>query len=180
MVKKWLFAGAVATALMVGGCTSTAAPSGSSAIPTTAETSSEPDFSSLAPYPSGHVDEDSGETYNPVTPAQWDAGSRAEATKAAETAMTAFARHDLSREDWWANLSPLLTSTAQDAYAYVVPESVPARKVTGPAAITDDGSALVAVIEVPTDVGLYSITVNRADGDAPWQVARLTPPDGIR
>jgi len=90
-----------------------------------------------------------------------------------------FARPDVSYEQWWADLSPLLSSQAQMDYQYVDPLNVPARAVTGDPILVDDDSASVAGVQVPTDVGLYVVTLSRADADAPWVVERITPPAGL-
>ncbi len=48
-------------------------------------------------------------------------------------AVTAFARPDLSPEQWWAELVPMLTPAATEAYVGTDPAQVPAHEVTGEA-----------------------------------------------
>ena len=93
--------------------------------------------------------------------------------------VAAFARPSLDYDTWWAELSPLLTQQAQQDYAYVDPANVPATGVTGPAAVVDETSAYVASVEVPTDVGTYTLVLTRVDAASPWLASRFTPPEGV-
>ena len=138
------------------------------------------DLEQFTPAPTGAVDEDTGETLVPQPVPTWDERSRASAVQAAQTAMAAFARPSLDDETWWAELSPLLTQQAQHDYAYVDPANVPATAVTGPGVLVDESSAYVANVEVPTDVGVYTLVLTRADAGAPWLTSRFTPPKGVR
>ncbi|TWS23863.1 hypothetical protein FK530_24275 [Tsukamurella conjunctivitidis] len=143
-------------------------------------TPSFPDPGQFSTPPSGVVDEDTEETIAPGPAPIWDADSRASAIDAAETAMTAFARPDLDYDAWWSVVAPLLTAQAQQDYAYVDPVSIPVKQVTGAGKVTDEESAYVGHVEVPTDVGTYTVVVIRADGASPWLVSRFTPPEGVR
>ena len=133
----------------------------------------------VTPVPDGTVDADTGEVVTQEQVPTWTDESRAQAVAAAEAAMTAFARPQMNPDEWWAELQPLLSRQAGQDYAYVVPSSVPASKVTGAGSITDDASAYVAVVSVPTDVGPYTVVLSRTDGAARWLADRITPPEGI-
>lgn len=150
--------------------TSTAAPSPSA---------SPLDLEQFTPAPEGVVDEDTGETVAAHPVPRWDERSRADAVAAAGTAMTAFARPSLPFDTWWAELEPLLTQQAQQDYAFVDPANVPATAVTGPGTLVDETSAYVATVEVPTDVGVYTLVLTRADAASPWLASRFTPPEGV-
>lgn len=136
--------------------------------------------SRATPAPTGIVDEDTGEIISQHAVPTWDMPSRTAAVKAARNAMAAFARPRLDQETWWTELSPLLTPQAQLDYAYVDPANVPVAAVTGPGTLMDETSAYVTSVEVPTDVGTYTLVVTRADADAPWLTSRITPPAGTR
>jgi hypothetical protein len=123
-------------------------------------------------------DESGGGTVDPKPAPAWDSAQRAAAIAAAQKAMTAFARPELSSSEWWAALSPLLTFQAQQDYQYVAPANIPAHKVTGAGAIVDDSSRYAVTVTVPTDAGAYAVILTRLDGASPWLAARFTPPKG--
>jgi len=171
---------ATVVALTLSAC----AVQGESQSPTTppatsASTSTPLDLGQFTPAPSGAIDEDSGETIAPKAVATWGNSSRAAAVAAAETVMTAFARPTLDQTTWWAQLSPLLTQQAQLDYSYVDPANVPASAVTGHGALVDETSAYVARVQVPTDIGTYTLVLTRAGADSPWQASKLSPPEGV-
>jgi len=138
-----------------------------------------PDLDTFTPAPDGAIDEDSGETHGPRPVPTWDAESRESATAAAVKVMTAYARPDLSFDQWWADLQPLLDSKATQDYSYMDPARIVATGVTGPAVITDDTSAYVAFVDVPTNAGTYGVVLSRADADAPWLAGRFILPEGV-
>lgn len=167
-------------ALTTAGCTTNA-----SNYPTPTETSSSatpriPHPTNLPTVPPGYVDTETGETITPAPVANWSDDDRLAAVDAATKAMTAFARPSLDRETWWAELSPLLTSQARADYAYLQPQVIPASSVIAIGTLTDDESAYVAHVDVPTDAGTYTVVLTRQDGASSWLVARFTPPESTR
>jgi hypothetical protein len=54
---------------------------------------------------------------------------------------------------------------------------VPVSAVTGVGVLVDEASANVAVVEVPTNAGTYTLTLSRLYGDSPWAVERIMPPE---
>ncbi|WP_125778378.1 hypothetical protein [Antribacter gilvus] len=155
--------------------TATASPA---ATPSDSPSPSFPDPTGHVPAPTGIVNEDTGQTQEPYAVPSWDSASQTSAVDAAVEALRAFARPDADPTMWWAELEPHLTDQAAHDYAYVDPAAIPARGVTGAGQIVDDASAYVAVVEVPTDVGPYRVTVSRQDAADQWRVDRLTPPEG--
>jgi len=119
-----------------------------------------------------------GREVEPPSNPTWDDIDRAAAVAAAVEAVTLFARPDVPYEQWWAELAPLMSAQAQLDYQYVDPVNVPVRAVTGDGVLVDETSASIAGVEVPTDVGTYTVTLSRADDGAPWLVERFTPPRG--
>ncbi len=89
--------------------------------------------------------------------------------------MVAFARPDLDAEQWWAELSPLLSPAATVAYEGTDPQMVPPRAVTGPPRSAQSPSPYLATVIVPTDAGEYAVLLVREGGGAPWLVERITP-----
>lgn len=169
-----------AAAVVLAGCTGTAStpapaptPSGSTSGPIF------PDASQMTPAPEGAIDEDSGETHGPRPVPLWDDDSRQSAIAAAGTVMSAYARPDLGFEEWWAQLQPLLDQKATADYAYMDPSRIVASSVTGPGVITDESSAYVAYVDVPTNAGTYGLILSRADADSPWLASRFIVPEGV-
>ena len=91
--------------------------------------------------------------------------------------MCSFARPDLDHETWWAQVEPLLSSEAQMDYAYVDPANIPASQVTGGPSLAEDTSPYIAHVQVPTDVGTYTVLLSRKDATAAWLAERITPPE---
>ena len=133
----------------------------------------------ITPAPTGYPDADSGETITPQPVPTWDAASEASALTAAEAVMTAYARPDLSFDDWWADVQPLLDDQATRDYAYMDPARIPANQITGPAVLTDTTSAYVAFVDVPTNIGTYRVILSRTDAASPWLTSRFIVPDGV-
>lgn len=133
----------------------------------------------LPPGPAGYVDDASREAITPGPVPSWDASSRQSAIAAAETVMAAYAQPTVPFEQWWAQLQPLLDQKATQDYAYMDPARIVASGVTGPGVLTDETSAYVAYVDVPTDAGVYSVILSRADADAPWLANRFLLPAGV-
>lgn len=169
---------AVVTASTLTACTGQRDP----AAPTASVSSTSPiypDTSQLTPAPEGLLDEDTGETHVPQLVPTWDDESRETATAAAVAVMTAYARPDLPFDQWWGGFQPLLDQTATQDYAYMDPARIVATNVAGPAVIVDDTSAYVALVNVPTNAGIYGVILSRADAGSPWLTARINVPDGV-
>lgn len=174
---------AVATAAIAALLTSCTQPiSNEGATPTSAPSSTGPVFpspSDMPDAPRGIIDEDTGETHGPRPVPVWDEESRQSAIAAADAAMRAYARPDLGFDAWWAQLQPLLDQKATADYAYIDPARIVASSVTGPGTITDETSAYVAYIDVPTNAGTYSVILGRADANGPWLTSRFIVPEGV-
>lgn len=191
MRRRW--AGPVAIALLLGGCSSTQALPDTDATPTRTPSPAAIGSATRAPaaspaaaepedtdVPPGTLDYDTGQALEPVgAEPVWDADARSAATGSAVAVVTAFCHSDLSPADWWAALAPTLSEQAQIDYRYVDPANVPAATVTGAAVLADDTSPVVAVVDVPTDLGTFTVILTRAGDGAPWLAERITPPEGI-
>jgi hypothetical protein len=102
--------------------------------------------------------------------------SQVSALNLANRAMIAFARPTAPEDQWWSDLSPMLSDTARSAYTGTDPASVPASNVTGRGELLPSESGYLATARVPTDAGVYTILLSRDGQNAPWAVERLTPP----
>lgn len=111
------------------------------------------------------------------TPLIDDEASSASAADRALDALTLFARPQTPRGQWWSELEPLLSEQARTDYLGVDPAQVPVTKVTGPPKVVDLDTAMLAIVHIPTDAGLYAVTLSRSDEDPDWRVESLVPPE---
>ena len=119
---------------------------------------------------------DVGATADPVPEAGTDSQEAAIAT--AEKAVTAFARPDLSYDEWINGLYPYLTQTGAAAYEDTDPALVPVRQVTGAGTILPASTEVALIVQVPTDAGPYNVSLSRPSPDAPWLADRIRPAEG--
>lgn len=169
---RFALSGLVATTvLLTVGCSSDPEPSDTTSVTTEATTPA-------GPPTAGAINEDTGEVVTTAPVPVWDDASRESAVTAAETVLSAFAQPDLSFDQWWAQVQPLLDQKASRDYSYMDPAVIPVTAVTGEGTLLDEDSAYVARVEVPTDAGLYTVIMSRGDANAPWLTSRITPPEG--
>jgi hypothetical protein len=159
--RRLTAAAALAAALVLGGCGSGADRAQPAPEPTAAPTTGPGD---------AHVD-----LPTPLPVPVDDADSQQAALDAASAALTVFARPDADPEQWWAELSPLLSPTAAVAYEGTSPEQVPASAVTGLPRPTPAVSPYLSTVLVPTDAGEYAVLLVREGAGSPWLVERITP-----
>lgn len=165
---------AIASVLLVSACSSDPEAAPTSASPSTSAESSTP----AVPPTAGAINEDTGEEVTTAPVPVWDDASRESAVSSAEEVVRAFAQPELDFEQWWAQVQPLLDQKASRDYSYMDPAVIPASEVTGEGKLLDEDSAYVARVEVPTDVGVYTVIMSRTDAVAPWLTSRITPPEG--
>ena len=123
----------------------------------------------------GHDGQDYDLPDMPVPVPSWDEESRADAGRAAEVAVAAYAA-DLDPDTWWGSLAPLLTPSAQTAYVGTDPSNVPVGALTGPPVVlTQTPSSFLVQVDVPTDVGPYGVLLARTGARQPWLVERFPP-----
>ena len=91
--------------------------------------------------------------------------------------MRLFARPRLDAETWWSALEPLMSTQAQQDYYGTDPARVPVAAVTGPGTLLDLDTKRLAIVHVPTDAGLYAITLSRSPEAPEWKVERIAPPE---
>ena len=107
----------------------------------------------------------------------WDSNSQGQAIDVARAAVAAYGRG--GADDWWDQLEPLLDDEAARVYANVHATAADRFQPAGDATIIDDTSAYVAVVEVPSTVGDFEVTVVRAGEGEDWKVTRFTFPEGV-
>lgn len=140
-------------------------PSPGVTSPTSTSTSSEP------------MDSESAAATPQPSPT-WDQASTATAQTAAIGTMEAFARRDLTPDEWSRNLSGHMTESGAKTFAGTDPQNIPVRQVAtrkGSATVGDRESGYLARVLVKTDVGRYEVLLTRDGQNAPWRANDITP-----
>ena len=125
-----------------------------------------------------------GEDFDTPAPARseavWDDASRAGAIVQADAVMVAFAQPTLAYEEWWAQLSPLMSTEGQEKYSAVDPANIPVSQVLGTGSSVDEFTPYIARIAIPTDVGTYVVVLSREGADpTSWRGETITPPQDL-
>ncbi len=107
-----------------------------------------------------------------------DTNSQAAAISTAEKVVTAFGRPGLDYQTWINGLYPLLTQTGAAAYEDTDPANVPVHQVTGAGTIMPSSTNVALIVTVPTDAGLYTVSLSRQSSTAPWLADRIRPVQG--
>jgi len=162
----------VAASLALTGCT----PSpGAAPAPTGSAIESGAISPSTSPT-DDHAHAEGDEDDHPSVPIpEAGADSQADASTAATTAVTAFARPTLPESQWWGELLPLLSQKGAVAYEGTLPSNIPVTAVTGPATVLPASTEVATLVEVPTDAGLYVVTLVRGSPNEPWLAERIRP-----
>ena len=105
-------------------------------------------------------------------------GSAAAAIDVAVNAVTAYARPELSYDEWISGLYPYLSQAGAAAYEDTDPAQVPVRQVTGAGEVLPASTEVALIVQVPTDAGPYTVALSRPSGDAPWLADRIRPAEG--
>ena len=104
--------------------------------------------------------------------------SQQDEIEAATEAMKTFAQPQLRADDYWAQMLPLLSQQGGVAYEGTDPAQIPAHQVTGAGIVLADSTDVSLIVQVPTDVGPYNITLTRPNASAPWLADRIRPAQG--
>lgn len=115
-------------------------------------------------------------TVEPVPEAGSD--SQAAAIDTAAKAVAAYARPDLSYDEWINGLYPYLSQAGAAAYEDTDPARVPVRQVTGEGTILPASTEVALIVQVPTDAGPYNVSLSRTSPEAPWLADRIRPAAG--
>lgn len=107
-----------------------------------------------------------------------ETSSQSDAITAAETVMTTFGQPTLDASTWMNNLYPLLTQTGAAAYEGTDPAQVPVQQVTGAGTIVEGSTDVALIVQIPTDAGLYNVSLSRTGPSMPWLADRIRPAQG--
>ncbi|WP_104131471.1 hypothetical protein [Cryobacterium sp. M91] len=160
----------LAAALALTGCVGATAsptvvpPTSASRVPSTPSETAVPDArtddASVLPVPEAGTD------------------SRADAITTAEKVVTTFGQPALDATTWMNNMYPLLTQTGAAAYEGTDPAKVPVHQVTGAGTILEGSTEVALIVQVPTDAGLYTVSLSRPGASVPWLADRIRPAQG--
>lgn len=170
-----------ATPLPAGAASSTTAPAASAAATAPAGTSS---AQKPAPATSGiqtcQVSCGDNPQYNgPANlPApSWAAGDKDAALKAAVAAMGAYIKPATDHGTWFEGIHPRITDQFAIELGKFDPAYLTVSKMTGTAtATTDPNNPFQVVVGVPTDDGVYQVTMLRSTQTAFWLANSIVPP----
>ena len=159
----------LAALLTLSGCVAgTTTSDNNNPMPSTSATAS--------PRPTGGPNPEPPEDEaTPVPVPEAASTSQEAAIAAAEKAVAAFGRPDLSYQDWINGLYPLMTQTGAAAYEGTDPQNVPVRQVTGAGTIFEGSTEVALIVQVPTDAGAYNVSLSRSSADLPWLADRIRP-----
>ena len=160
---------ALAVVLGLTGCTAQpppATPTGTSAATST----SAPAHTSEADGPTDEA------TVAPIPEAGPD--GQAAAISIAEKTVATFAQPTLDASTWMTNMYPLLTQRGARAYEGTDPAQIPVRHVTGPGRVVDGSTDVALIVHVPTDAGIYNVSLSRTDTTASWLAEQIRPAQG--
>lgn len=79
-------------------------------------------------------------------------------------------------DEWWSELSPLLSPGGTDMYDSVDPVNIPQTEPTGATGVIAS-QELEAVISVETDLGDFQVTVVRPSAESNWAGEHIQPPE---
>lgn len=160
-VRSALVAALLLTAL--SSCTSTPAPPSPSSAPIT----------STAPTVDASAVLETGEAEGDAPEPTWDDAARASAVQLAERAVAAWLNTGRGEQAWRDGLASWLSPDAVDFYAAVDPRNIAPGAVDGASRVVDESSVYLAVVEVPTTAGSYTVTLNRVTATDPWHAQRV-------
>lgn len=176
-----------ASLFLVAGCTTGQDPDDGASTPTGASTTpiepstTSPDLGTTWPHASDEPTSSApppSDVNTAIEGGPMPGPISADETEAARTVahdcVAAFAAQNLTQEQWWSGFSAYLTPEAQSVWQYTDATKVPATTVTGDVTVVDSDENAV-VCEVPTDAGIYVVTVYRDDPTVPWLISDLTP-----
>ena len=162
----------IVLAVTLTGCTPTSFPDISVTMPPTG-TGTPTTAATAAPAPVAEAPE---ATALPIPEASPD--SQATALDAAARVMTVFAQPALTQQGWLDQMTPLLSPAGYEAYLGTDPARIPVTQITGTGRILPASTEVSLIVEIPTDTGLYTVSLTRTGTDAVWLADRIRPGQG--
>jgi hypothetical protein len=107
----------------------------------------------------------------------WAPGDKAAALAAAVAAMGAYIRPGTDHATWFTGIRPRVTDQFAAELGKFDPTYLTVSKMTGPAtASPDPKDSFQLDVSVPTDDGVYQVTMLRSTQTAPWLANSIIPP----
>lgn len=101
-------------------------------------------------------------------------GAGRDAVQAARLVVSTWAHPELLAEEWWADLEPLLSTSAREAYGYTDPSVIPDLQVTSARVVPALSSGQTfAVVDVRTSLGVVRVNLTRASAKSGWVMDRM-------
>jgi len=116
-----------------------------------------------------------GQSGDPLVDTGPAPGTSSDAVAAAQNAFATWARPDLSYEQWWAALQPLMNGQGRQDYADTDPAEIPRLEFTDVATVVEDAPTS-ALVDLPTSLGTFQVRLSRTDPSVGWLVSRFYCP----
>lgn len=155
----WPLASVVVASIVLTGC---ASPTASQDVSPTA-----PSSPSTSAPPVGGTEGDLLPTTSPE--------AETDAADAAQRVVETFGQPELTADAWMDAMYPVLSQKGATAYLGTDPANIPVTGVTGEPTVLTGLTATYALVEVPTNAGIYTVTLTRDDAGSPWLAERIRP-----
>ncbi|WP_284750782.1 hypothetical protein [Arthrobacter sp. efr-133-R2A-120] len=107
----------------------------------------------------------------------WAPGDKEAAPEASTAVMGAYIKPGTSHGTWFAGIRPRFTDQYAIGLGKFDPAYLTVSKMTGPATATNDpANPFQVIVDVPTDDGVYKVTMLRATQTAFWLANSIIPP----
>lgn len=126
-----------------------------------------PPATSTSPPPVGGTEGDLLPTTSPE--------AETAAAHAAQRVVETFGQPELTADAWMDAMYPVLSQKGATAYLGTDPANIPVTAVTGGPTVLTGLTATYALVEVPTNAGMYTVTLTREDAGSPWLAERIRP-----
>jgi hypothetical protein len=160
MKRRPLIALALA-GLALSGCAPTTPAAQEGTMPATSAAPS------TTPPPAGGTEGD----IVPTTPPEAEEAAAEAAVRVVQT----FGQPELTAEAWMEAMYPVLSAKGATAYLHTDPANIPVTAVVGEPVVLTGLTATYAIVDVPTDAGVYTVTLTRDDESGPWLAERIRP-----
>ena len=101
--------------------------------------------------------------------------------RAAVAVVTALSARDLSPGQWLAGLGPLVTADVLSELQWTDPQAVPPLALgPDPARVVETWGGSLVQVRVPTTAGEFGLWAQRPTAEAPWAIARIDWPAGVK